>query len=700
MKAKLLNLMQRVGRSLMLPIAVLPIAGIFLGLGTSLSNEITIASLQLEWLLGRGTFLNTFFMILTKVGSTFFENLPLIFAASVALGMAKKEKGVAVLSAIIAFIVMHTTISGMLTMQGVILDNQIISTTVLEGSITPVLGTLSLQMGVFGGIIVGLGVSFLHNRYYQIKLPSVLSFFEGERFIPIIATLSYFVIGILMFYIWPFIQNGIYGLGQLVLASGYFGTFIYGLIERLLVPFGLHHVFYLPFWQTGIGGSMVVNGVLVQGGQNIFFAQLADPSVIHFSSEATKYFTGKFLLMIFGLPGATLAMYHCAKPRNKKRVKSLLVPATCICMLTGITEPIEFSFLFISPLLFIIESILAGMAYMITHILNITIGLTFSGGIIDFVTFGILQGNDKTNWVLMIPLGIVYFLCFYFIFKFVIKKYRLNIPEIETINKILQDKNFKIADIDKQSQGIVKGLGGRENFCDLDSCITRLRATIIDPTKINEGLLKQAGAAAIVKQGDGIQIIFGPQASSIKTAVEEYLISVPDEYDDYIEEITDASFVMELGNVVDGEVLAIEESCDPMFSHKLLGDGIMIKPDNGLIVAPCNGVITMVYPAKHALGLQMDNGMELLLHFGVDTVRLNGSGFEVLVNPGQRVAKGDILWNVDLEYVIEQATSENILLVITKQPKTLMMEKRYGHISRGDPIIEIKNQEEGENNDA
>lgn len=699
MKSRFLNTMQRVGRSFMLPIAVLPIAGLFLGLGTSLRNEMTISSLHLEGVLGTGTFLNGLLMVLTEVGSAFFNNLPIIFAAAVALGMAKKEKGVAVLSAIIAFFVMHTTISGMLAIHGIILDNQIISKTVLEGTITPVLGTLSLEMGVFGGIIVGLGVSFLHNRLYQIELPSVLSFFEGERFIPIISTITYFIVGVLMFYIWPCIQNGIYNLGQLVLASGYFGTFIYGLIERLLVPFGLHHVFYLPFWQTAIGGSMVINGTLVQGAQNIFFAQLADPNVIHFSSEATKYFTGKFIFMIFGLPGATLAMYRCAKPKLKKRVKSLLLPATLICILTGITEPIEFSFLFISPCLFVMEAILAGSAYMVAHILNITIGLTFSGGIIDFLAFGVLQGNDKTSWLLMIPVGIIYFILFYAIFTFVIKKRNLKIPDIEE-KRLTETKCSPIKNIDKQAQRIVRGLGGRDNFSDLDSCITRLRATIMNYEKVNESILKQAGAAAIVKQGDTIQVIFGPKASSIKAGVEEYLISVPSEFDEYDSDVEDSQLPIRLGNMVEGEVMPIEESCDDMFSHKLLGDGIMIKPYNGLLVSPCDGVITMVYPTKHALGIQLENGYELLIHFGVDTVALNGEGFELLVTSGQTVQKGDILWNADLAYIKEQARSENILLVITNLPNYVRMDKKYGKINRGDTIIEISNITEKGEEDA
>lgn len=697
MKARIFSILQRIGRSFMLPIAVLPIAGLFSGIGSSLTNETTISSLHLEGILGKGTFFNDFLIILTKVGSGIFNNLPLIFAAAVALGMAKKAKEVAVLSAVIAFFVMHTTINGMLTSNGMILENQIIDSTVLDGTITSVCGILSLEMGVFGGIIVGLGVSFLHNRFYEIEFPSVLSFFEGERFIPIISTITFLFVGILMFYIWPFIQNSIYTLGRLISTSGYFGTFVFGVIKRLLVPFGLHHVFYLPFWQTAIGGSMVVNGVLVHGGQNIFFAQLADPNIVHFSSEATKYFTGEFIFMIFGLPGAALAMYHSARPENKKTVGSLLLSASLTSILTGITEPIEFSFLFASPLLFGVQVVLAGSAYMIAHIFNIAVGLTFSGGLIDFITFGVLQGNSKTNWVLIIPIGIIYFFAYYFIFKYFIKKYDLKTPGRDDNNKLSIFKKYKIGinssindiKIDKQSQLIVRGLGGRDNFSDIDCCITRLRATIIDSERLNEGLLKQSGAAAIVVQGKGIQIIYGPKASSIKTKLDEYLLNVPTEFDDYQQEMVYNQSCIELGNVVDGEVLPIEESCDQMFSHKLLGDGIMIKPYHGLIVSPCDGVVTMIYPTKHAIGLKLDNGCELLLHFGTDTVKLNGAGFEVLVKLNQRIKKGDLLWNADIEYIRSNSTSENILLVITKIEDNYKVEKKYGEIKRGGTVLKI-----------
>ena len=403
MKDKIFGVLQRIGRSFMLPIAILPVAGLLLGIGSSLTNATTIETYNLTGILGEGTILNALFTIMTKAGNAIFDNLPIIFAVGVAIGMAKKEKEVAALSAMIAFLVMNVTINALLQIDGTVLADGTISEDVLSGTVASVLGIQTLQMGVFGGIIVGLGVAALHNKYYKITLPNALSFFGGSRFVPIISTLVYVGVGILLFFVWPFVQNGIYALGGLVTGTGYFGTLIFGIIKRALIPFGLHHVFYLPFWQTAVGGTMEVAGQLVQGGQNIFFAQLADPSTVHFSADATRYFSGEFIFMIFGLPGAALAMYHCAKPEKKKQAGGLLLSAALTCMLTGITEPLEFSFLFVAPLLFGVQVVLAGSAYMIAHMLNIAVGLTFSGGLIDLFIFGILQGNAKTNWMLIIP---------------------------------------------------------------------------------------------------------------------------------------------------------------------------------------------------------------------------------------------------------------------------------------------------------
>lgn len=694
-KKKTFSILQRIGRSLMLPIAVLPVAGLFLGIGSSLTNSGTISSLHLEAILGEGTFLYQFLTLLMLVGKILFDNLPLLFAASVALGMAKKAKEVAALSSIIAFFVMHGTINGLLTLTGVISDNQIVQT-VLDGTLSYVCGILSLEMGVFGGIIVGLGVSFLHNRFYRIQLPDIFSFFEGERFIPIISTIVYLFVGVLMFYIWPFIQNGIFTLGQFISEAGYFGTFIYGVLKRALVPFGLHHVFYMPFYQTAIGGSMVVNGVMVNGAQNIFFAQLADPNVTHFSSEATKYFSGEFIFMMFGLPGAALAMYQTAKKESKKVMGSLFLSAALTSILTGITEPIEFTFVFVAPLLFGVHVLLAATTFVIAQVFQIAIGFTFSASCIDFIVFGILQGNDKTNWILVIVFGILYFFLYYLSFRFFITKFNLKTPGREEDNKLTvfkkskYDYSFDESKIDKKSQLLVQGLGGRHNFDDLDCCITRLRATIFDQRKVDEGLLKQAGAAAVMMQGDAIQIIYGPKASSMKAKLDEYLINVPEAYDQ-IEELTlYHKNEVELTNIVNGKVLPIDEAVDDIFSHKLLGDGVMIEPKDGHVVSPCDGEITMIYPAKHALGIKMENGIEILLHFGTNTVNLNGAGYEVMVDLHQKVKKGDSLWNADLAYIQKHASDANIMLIVTQAPKNAIFEKVYGVSDVGKMILKIR----------
>lgn len=546
MKDKVFGVLQRVGRSFMLPIAILPVAGLLLGIGSSFTNATTITTYGLQRVLGEGTLLHGLFVIMNKVGSAIFDNLPLIFAVGVAIGMAKKEKEVAALASLIAFFVMHISINGILELTGKV-ENGIVSADVLEGTIANVCGIPTLQMGVFGGIIVGLGVAALHNRYHRIELPNALSFFGGSRFVPIISTIVYMFVGILMYFIWPLVQNAIFALGSLVTGTGYLGTLIFGIVKRALIPFGLHHVFYMPFWQTAVGGTMDVAGQLVQGGQNIFFAQLADSAnITHFSADATRYFSGEFIFMIFGLPGAALAMYQCAKPEKKRAAGGLLFSAALTCMLTGITEPIEFSFLFVAPILFIVQVLLAGTAYMIAHMLNIAVGLTFSGGFLDLFLFGILQGNTKTSWLRIIPVGVVYFLLYYFIFLFLIKRLDLKTPgrEEESEETRLYTKAdvnaAKGSDTDNRhtadpgltntgtpgteiSRLIAEGLGGAGNISDVDCCATRLRITVQDSGKVNDALLKHTGAKGIIKKGQGIQVIYGPNVTVIKSDLEDYL---------------------------------------------------------------------------------------------------------------------------------------------------------------------------------
>ncbi len=719
MKDKIFSVLQRVGRSFMLPIAILPVAGLLLGIGSSFTNATTIETYHLTSILGEGTILNALLMIMNKVGSAVFDNLPLIFAVGVAIGMAKKEKEVSALSAVIAYFVMNTAINAMLTITGQILDNGEIAESVLEGTITSVCGIQSLQMGVFGGIIVGLGVAALHNKFYRIQLPNALSFFGGTRFVPIISTIVYMFVGILLYFVWPVVQNGIYALGGLVTGSGYVGTLIFGLIKRALIPFGLHHVFYMPFWQTAVGGTMEVAGQMVQGGQNIFFAQLADSAnIAHFSADATRYFSGEFIFMIFGLPGAALAMYQCAKPEKKKAAGGLLLSAALACMATGITEPLEFSFLFVAPALFAVQVVLAGTAYMIAHILNIAVGLTFSGGLLDFFLFGILQGNAKTSWMRVIPVGIIYFFLYYFIFKFMIKKFNFKTPgreddDTETKLYTKADVNARreagqagaAASEDAVSEAITRGLGGKKNISDVDCCATRLRCTVKDASRVNDGILKATGASGVVHKGQGVQVIYGPNVTVIKSNLEDYLETAPDTYaeaetTESVQETADRTQEAKEQKVVERIVISspitglaadLATAPDEAFAQKMMGDGAVVTPDDPFVRAPEDGEVAFVFDTKHAIGFVTDSGISLLIHVGIDTVKLNGEGFETLVESGQTVKKGDPMLKLDLEYLKANAPSITSPVLCTElednQRIHLLQE---GQIKAGEPLFEIE----------
>lgn len=677
MRDQVFTILQAIGRSFMLPVAILPIAGLLLGIGASFTNATTIQTYGLENILGNGTILHSLLTIMSDAGNIIFGNLPIIFAVGVAIGMAKQEKEVAALSAMIAFLVMHASTSSVLKLTGKVLADNTVSPDVLEGTIANINGIMSLQEGVFGGIIVGIGVAYLHNRFHKIVLPDALSFFGGSRFVPIISTVVYMFVGIAMYFIWPVVQNGIFALGGLVTGTGYIGTLIFGIIKRALIPFGLHHVFYLPFWQTGVGGSMMIDGKLIQGGQNIFFAQLASPNVAHFSADATRYFSGEFIFMIFGLPGAALAMYRTAKPEKKKVAGGLLLSAALTSMFTGITEPIEFSFLFVAPMLFYVQVILAGAAYMIAHILNIAVGLTFSGGLLDLFIFGILQGEAKTSWMYIIPVGIIYFFLYYFIFTFLIKRFNLKTPgreDDDTETKLYTKADVKARDAagkggadgkassDTISQTITQALGGSQNITSVDACATRLRCSVADASLVNDAALKATGAVGVIKRGTGVQVVYGPQVAVIKSNLENYLATNPQ--DGPIEAVPEAAPAEEpkkeaaapaktdaekryFNSPFTGALHPITEAPDEAFASKMTGDGFF------------------VFETKHAIGMTTADGVEYLLHIGIDTVNLNGQGFKVFVENGQEVKKGDKLMEFDDEYIKANAPSDACLCIFT-----------------------------------
>lgn len=666
MKDNIFGVLQRVGRSFMLPIAILPVAGLFLGIGGSFTNETMLNAYGLMGVMGPGTPINAFLTVLNDAGNIVFANLPLLFAMGVAIGMAKKEKEVAALSGAIAFLIMHASIGALININGG-------TEAMLDGSTADVLGITSLQMGVFGGMLVGLGVAALHNRFYKIELPQVLSFFGGTRFVPIVCAITYLLVGIIMFYIWPHIQSAIYSVGNIVQSSGYAGTWLYGFMERALIPFGLHHVFYLPFWQTAVGGTAMVGGQLVEGAQNIFFAELATPGITEFSVEATRFMAGKFPLMIFGLPGAALAMYKCAKPEKRKIAGGLLLSAALTAMLTGITEPIEFTFLFVAPVLYVIHSIFAGAAYMLMHMLNVGVGMTFSGGLIDLTLFGILQGNAKTHWINIVLVGLVYFGVYYLLFTYLIKKFNFKTPGRDDEEEV---KLYTRADVNAKKEGkaesqdnqvsamILKGLGGQDNLSDLDCCATRLRVTVKDSSKVSESLLKSSGAAGVIIKGNGIQVIYGPRVTVIKSNLEDFIASgarvdteedlvleTKEEAKESQEEKVENSYIIVAP--IEGNAVDLGEVGDGVFSEGMLGKGVAIEPTVGRAVSPVNGTVSTIFDTKHAVGLTSDDGVEILIHIGLDTVKLNGEHFNTHVKPGDKVKAGDLLVEFDIEKIKE-----------------------------------------------
>ena len=640
MKDKIFGVLQRVGRSFMLPIALLPVAGLLLGIGSSFTNPTTLETYGLTGIITEGGLLYTILDIMSKTGSVVFDNLALLFAMGVAIGMAKKEKEVAVLSGAIGYLILNTAISALISAKGGV-------EAMAANSTTTSLGITTLQMGVFSGIIVGLGVAALHNRFYKIQLPQMLAFFGGTRFVPIVTSIVYLIVGIIMFYVWPVVQGGIAQLGQLVLESGYVGTWIYGIIERALIPFGLHHVFYMPFWQTELGGAMIIDGVTVQGAQNIFFAELASKATEQFSVSATRFMSGKFPFMIFGLPAAAFAMYKAARPEKKKIVGGLLLSAALTSMLTGITEPLEFTLLFVAPVMYVVHCVLAGLSYMLVHIFNVGVGMTFSGGAIDLTLFGILQGNEKSNWIWIVVVGLVYAVIYYFVFYFMITKFNFKTPGREADDeetKLYTRKDInarKDAAVVKEEDGfdrvsalILKGLGGKANLADVDCCATRLRVTVSNPDLVQDSLLRESGASDVIHKGNGVQVIYGPQVSVVKSNLEDFLDTVDSDSVDILlgeavfeapkqENKTNKSGlgVMELYAHMNGAVVLLENVEDEAFSSKVLGDGIAIEPAEGKLYAPCDGKVGMVFDTKPAINLVSKDGCEILLHIGIDTVK-------------------------------------------------------------------------------
>ena len=698
-KITLWEFFQQLGKTFMLPVALLSFCGIMLGIGSSLSSHDVLT--LLPWL--DMPLLQAIFIWMSKVGSFAFSFLPVMFCIAIPLGLARENKGVAAFAGFVGYAVMNLAVNFWLTAKGILPTTD--AAILKANNIQNIIGIPSIDTGILGAVIAGIIVWLLHERFHNIRLPDALAFFGGTRFVPIISSIVYLVVGIAMFYIWPVVQSGIAALGALVLASGYAGTFIYGLLERTLIPFGLHHVFYMPFWQTAVGGTAIIDGVTVTGAQNIFFAELASKSTTVFSVSATRFMAGKFPFMMFGLPGAALAMYQCAKPEKKKAAGGLLLSAALTAFLTGITEPLEFTFIFVALPMYAVHCVLAGLSFMLMHILNVGVGMTFSGGLIDLVLFGVMQGNAKTHWVWVVVVGAVYFVLYYIIFRFMISKFDYKTPGRDDAEEV---KLYTRADVNARSAAsgstapagddpvsalIVEGLGGAANLSDVDCCATRLRCTVKDAALVRQDVLKASGASGVICKGNGVQVVYGPKVAVIKAKLEDYLENAPKTPAATATPAPAAPAAKDtvLSACLNGTVVPLADVKDEAFASGALGDGIAIEPTDGELVAPADGEISSTFETHHAVGMTTTDGAELLMHIGIDTVKLGGKHFTYLVNEGDKVKKGQPLIRFELEAIkAEGYPVTTPLIVCNTDDYAAVAAKASGAVKQGDALLELK----------
>ncbi|EOB6964413.1 glucose-specific PTS transporter subunit IIBC [Staphylococcus aureus] len=681
MRKKLFGQLQRIGKALMLPVAILPAAGLLLAIGTAMQGE----SLQhyLPFIQNGGV--QTVAKLMTGAGGIIFDNLPMIFALGVAIGLAGGD-GVAAIAAFVGYIIMNKTMGDFLQVTPKNIGDP-------ASGYASILGIPTLQTGVFGGIIIGALAAWCYNKFYNINLPSYLGFFAGKRFVPIMMATTSFILAFPMALIWPTIQSGLnaFSTGLLDSNTGV-AVFLFGFIKRLLIPFGLHHIFHAPFWFE-FGSWKNAAGEIIHGDQRIFIEQIREGAHL----TAGKFMQGEFPVMMFGLPAAALAIYHTAKPENKKVVAGLMGSAALTSFLTGITEPLEFSFLFVAPLLFFIHALLDGLSFLTLYLLDLHLGYTFSGGFIDYFLLGILP--NKTQWWLVIPVGLVYAVIYYFVFRFLIVKLKYKTPGRED-----KQSQAATASATELPYAVLEAMGGKANIKHLDACITRLRVEVNDKSKVDVPGLKDLGASGVLEVGNNMQAIFGPKSDQIKHEMQQIMngqvvenpTTMEDDKDETVVVAEDKSATSELSHIVHasltGEVTPLSEVPDQVFSEKMMGDGIAIKPSQGEVRAPFNGKVQMIFPTKHAIGLVSDSGLELLIHIGLDTVKLNGEGFTLHVEEGQEVKQGDLLINFDLDYIRNHAKSDITPIIVTQGNITNLDFKQgeHGNISFGDQLFEAK----------
>lgn len=657
----------------MLPVALMAFMGLLLGLGSSFSSPTTIDAFPF---LGN-SILQVVFKYMSAIGGFAFNNLAVMFAMAIPLGLAKKEKGVAAFSGFVGYMVMNLAINFYLG-----LTNQLADADAMQkAGQSLVLGVQTIEMGVLGGIITGIIVYNLNKKYCTIQLPDSFAFFGGARFVPIITSLVMAVVGIILPIIWPVFAFLINGVGALIHGAGPFGPMLFFSGERLLLPFGLHHILVATIRFTQAGGTMLIDGHQVSGALNIFYSELQNHLPI--SHSATQFLSqGKMPTFMFGLPGAALAMYHTAKPENRAKIKGLLISGFIATFITGITEPIEFLFLFISPFLWLFHVFMTGFGALVVSLLGVNIGNT-DGGVLDFLIFGVMQGT-QTKWYLIPIVGIFWFLAYYFTFKKFILWRDLKTPG----RKVATEPEYTDAEIRTSGNaggydipGILKALGGKSNIVTLDNCITRLRLIVKDGSIINDEELQKLGALGVVHLDDtSVQVIIGTKVTTMRNGLDALLEGGEPEAKKF-----------QIGAPLTGKAVPLTEVPDAVFSTGMIGQGAAIQPTDGQVVAPVDGVVTTVFPTKHAIGIKATNGMEILIHLGIDTVKLNGKPFETKVAVDEQVKAGDLLATADWQMVADAGLATVTPVVVTnfaEYTNVGMIAK--GMVKKNTPIIEVE----------
>ncbi|MEE6724884.1 maltose/glucose-specific PTS transporter subunit IIBC [Pediococcus acidilactici] len=664
---------QELGKTFMLPVALMAFMGLLLGLGSSFSSSTTIDAFPF---LGN-SILQVVFKYMSAIGGFAFNNLAVMFAMAIPLGLAKKEKGVAAFSGFVGYMVMNLAINFYLG-----LTNQLADADVMQkAGQSLVLGVQTIEMGVLGGIITGIIVYNLNKKYCTIQLPDSFAFFGGARFVPIITSLVMAVVGIILPIIWPVFAFLINGVGALIHGAGPFGPMLFFSGERLLLPFGLHHILVATIRFTQAGGTMLIDGHQVSGALNIFYSELQNHLPI--SHSATQFLSqGKMPTFMFGLPGAALAMYHTAKPENRAKIKGLLISGFIATFITGITEPIEFLFLFISPFLWLFHVFMTGFGALVVSLLGVNIGNT-DGGVLDFLIFGVMQGT-QTKWYLIPIVGIFWFLAYYFTFKKFILWRDLKTPGRE----VATEPEYTDAEIRTSGNaggydipGILKALGGKSNIVTLDNCITRLRLIVKDGSIINDEELQKLGALGVVHLDDtSVQVIIGTKVTTVRNGLDALLEGAEPETKKF-----------QIGAPLAGKAVPLTEVPDAVFSTGMIGQGAAIQPTDGQVVSPVDGVVTTVFPTKHAIGIKATNGMEILIHLGIDTVKLDGKPFETKVAVDEQVKAGDLLATADWQMVADAGLATVTPVVVTNFAEyTNVGMIAQGMVAKNTPIIEVE----------